>query len=75
MANSVPSERLFSKAGELISMRRSTLKAENVDMMLFLQRNNFDHVYDFMVYILYNVSDCFSLNVGVVMGMANIILK
>ena len=75
MANSVPSERLFSRAGELISMRRSTLKAKNVNMMLFLQRNNFDYVYDFMVYILYNVSDCFSLNVGVVMGMANIILK
>ena len=35
-ATSVPSERLFSKAGELISNRRSSLKAKNVDMILFL---------------------------------------
>ena len=32
----VPSERLFSKAGELISNRRSSLKAKNVDRILFL---------------------------------------
>jgi hypothetical protein len=36
VATSVPSERLFSKAGELISQKRSRLKAENVDMILFL---------------------------------------
>ncbi len=35
---SVPSERLFSKAGEVISNRQSRLKAKNVDMM-FLNRN------------------------------------
>ena len=36
---SVPSERLFSKAGELVSIRRNRLKAKNVDMMLFLNKN------------------------------------
>ncbi|GFS04734.1 zinc finger BED domain-containing protein 4 [Elysia marginata] len=35
-ATSVPSERLFSKAGELISARRSSLKTKNADMILFL---------------------------------------
>ena len=35
-AISVPSERLFSKAGELISNRKASLKAKNVDMILFL---------------------------------------
>ena len=34
-AMSVPSERLFSKAGELISARRSRLKLDNVNMILF----------------------------------------
>ncbi|GFR91484.1 zinc finger BED domain-containing protein 4 [Elysia marginata] len=37
-ATSVPSERLFSKAGELISVRRSCLKATNVDKILFLNK-------------------------------------
>ncbi|XP_011407706.1 PREDICTED: zinc finger BED domain-containing protein 4-like [Amphimedon queenslandica] len=37
--SSVPSERLFSKAGELISQRRSQLKPKNVDMILFLNKN------------------------------------
>ena len=37
--SSVPSERLFSKAGELVSARRSRLKPKNVDMMLFLNKN------------------------------------
>ena len=37
-ATSVPSERLFSKAGELISARRANLKPSNVDMILFLNR-------------------------------------
>ncbi|KAK3866823.1 hypothetical protein Pcinc_027667 [Petrolisthes cinctipes] len=36
VATSVPSERLFSKAGEVISHRRSRLKPSNVDMILFL---------------------------------------
>ncbi|XP_028414611.1 zinc finger BED domain-containing protein 4-like [Dendronephthya gigantea] len=36
---SVPSERLFSKAGELVSIRRNRLKAKNVNMMLFLNKN------------------------------------
>lgn len=38
-ATSVPSERVFSKAGELVSAKRSRLKAKNVDMMLFLNKN------------------------------------
>ena len=36
---SVPSERLFSKAGELVSIRRNRPKSKNVDMMLFLNKN------------------------------------
>ena len=39
IATSVPSERLFSTAGELISARRSRLKLENVDMLLFLNKS------------------------------------
>ena len=35
-ATSVPSERLFSKAGQLISERRNRLKSKNVDTILFL---------------------------------------
>ena len=38
-ATSVPSERLFSKAGELVSIRRNRLKSKNVDMLLFLNKN------------------------------------
>ena len=38
-ATSVPSERLFSKAGELISHKRSQIKPVNVDMFLFLNQN------------------------------------
>ncbi|XP_005113603.1 zinc finger BED domain-containing protein 1-like [Aplysia californica] len=37
-ATSVPAERLFSKAGELISARRSCLKASTVNMVLFLNK-------------------------------------
>ena len=33
----VPSERLFSKAGELVSAKRNRIKAKNVDMMLFVE--------------------------------------
>lgn len=36
---SVPSERLFSKAGQLISDRRASLKPSNVDKLLFLNQN------------------------------------
>ena len=39
-ATSVASERVFSKAGELISKRRSRLKSKNVDILLFLNQNN-----------------------------------
>ena len=38
-ATSVPSERLFSSARTLISARRSCLSSENVDMLLFLNKN------------------------------------
>ena len=38
-ASSVPSERLFSKAGELISVRRSNLSENKVNMILFLNKN------------------------------------
>ena len=38
VATSVPSERLFSKAGELISAKRNRIKAKNVDMILFLNK-------------------------------------
>ena len=37
-ATSVPSERVFSKAGELVSARRANLKPKNVDMILFLNK-------------------------------------
>ena len=36
---SVPSERLFSKAGELVSLRRSRIKPKHVNMFLFLNQN------------------------------------
>ncbi len=36
---SVPSERLFSKAGEVVAARRSNLKPCNVDKILFLNKN------------------------------------
>ena len=38
-ASSAPSERLFSKAGELISHRRSGLKEGNINKILFLNKN------------------------------------
>uniref|UniRef100_A0A1X7T797 HAT C-terminal dimerisation domain-containing protein n=2 Tax=Amphimedon queenslandica TaxID=400682 RepID=A0A1X7T797_AMPQE len=40
IATSVPSERLFSKAGELLSVKRSRIKAKHVDMLLFLNKNS-----------------------------------
>ena len=39
MATSVPSERIFSKCGQLISERRSRLKPKNVEMVIFLNAN------------------------------------
>lgn len=38
-ATSVPSERTFSKAGQVISDRRSRLKSKNVEKILFLNAN------------------------------------
>ena len=38
-SSSVPSERVFSKAGELVSARRANLNNKNVDMILFLNKN------------------------------------
>ena len=38
-ATSVPSEQVFSKAGEIINKRRSNLKKSNVDMLIFLNKN------------------------------------
>ena len=35
---SVPSERLFSKAGELVSQKRSRIKPKNINMFLFLNQ-------------------------------------
>lgn len=36
---SVPSERLFSAAGNLLSAKRSCIASKNVDMLLFLNKN------------------------------------
>lgn len=36
---SVPSERLFSAAGNLLSAKRNCLKSSNIDMLLFLNKN------------------------------------
>jgi hypothetical protein len=36
---SVPSERVFSKAGELINAKRACLSSENVDRIIFLNKN------------------------------------
>ena len=38
--SSVPSERLFSKAGQLVSERRNRIKPKNINMMLFLNKNH-----------------------------------
>lgn len=38
-ATSVPSERIFSKAGQIVSQRRNRLSPKNVDMLIFLNKN------------------------------------
>ena len=38
-ATSTPSERLFSKAGELVNQRRSNISDSNINMVLFLNKN------------------------------------
>ena len=38
-ATSVPSERIFSTAGHIVNKKRSRLTSENVDMLLFLNKN------------------------------------
>lgn len=38
-ATSVPSERVFSTAGDILSAQRSTLKSKHVDYLIFLKKN------------------------------------
>lgn len=38
-ATSTESERMFSKAGSIVSERRACLKPKNVDMLLFINKN------------------------------------
>jgi len=38
-ATSVPSERIFSKAGQIVSQRRNRLSPKNVDILIFLNKN------------------------------------
>lgn len=40
LATSVPCERLFSKAGEVLTERRSSLKPKHLNMILFLNSNS-----------------------------------
>ncbi len=38
-ATSVPSERVFSTAGDIVTAQRASLLPDNVDMMVFLKKN------------------------------------
>lgn len=38
-ATSVPSERIFSTAGDIVTASRSALSADNVDKLIFLAKN------------------------------------
>ena len=38
-ATSVPSERVFSTAGDIVTQQRSRIKPKNVDMLIFLKKN------------------------------------
>ena len=38
-ATSVPSERIFLTAGDVITASRASLKPKNVDMLIFLKKN------------------------------------
>ena len=39
-ASSVPSERIFSTAGNIVNKKRACLSSENVDMLVFLNKNH-----------------------------------
>lgn len=38
-ATSVPSERVFSTAGDIVNASRSALSTDNVDKLIFLKKN------------------------------------
>lgn len=38
-ATSVPSERVFSTAGDIVTQQRSNIKSKHVDILIFLKKN------------------------------------